>query len=181
MNLVNSSRRVAAVAGTIALLAFSWPASAQEISDTHLAAARSAISATGVTAEFDAILPQAVGALKGELIQKNPDMQAEINRIVDQTALSLAARRGDLEKEAALAYARVFSEAELKEIATFYQSESGKKLMNDGPIAGREIMQAADIWQRGIGRDLAMQVGQQLAALAPSEPAAPAAEGTKAN
>lgn len=177
MNLVNRSRRMAAVAGTFALLSLSLPAVAQEVSDTHLAAARAAIAATGVTLEFDAILPQAVGALKGELIQKNPDLQAEINRIVDQTALSLAARRGDLEKEAALAYARVFTEAELKDIATFYQSESGKKLMNDGPIAGREILKAAEIWQRGIGRDLAQQVGQQLAEVAPPAAEAPAATG----
>src|SRR5690606_22972124 len=112
-----------------------------------------------------------------ELIQKNPDLQADINRIVDQTALSLAVRRGDLEKEASLAYARVFTEAELKDIATFYQSESGKKLMNDGPIAGREIIKAAEIWQRGIGRDLAQQVGEQLSKVAPAPAEAPVATG----
>lgn len=181
MTLVKRSRRLAAVAGTIALFALSWPAGAQEISDTHLAAARSAIAATGVTSEFDEILPQAVNALKGELIQKNPDLQTQINRIVDETALALAARRGDLEREAALAYARIFTEPQLTEIATFYQSETGKKLMTDGPIAGREILQAADIWQRGVARDLAQQVGEKLAAVAQSAPATAPAEGASGN
>lgn len=174
MNLVQRSCRVVAVAGTAALLAFALPANAQEISESHVAAARTAIAATGVTKDFDEILPQAVRALKGDLIQRNPDLQSEINRIVDQTALSLAARRGDLEREASMAYARVFTETELNEIAVFYQSATGQKLMNDAPIALREIIQAAEIWRRGISRDLAQQVMEQLGSLAPQ---APAAEG----
>lgn len=174
MNLVNRSRRWAAAAGAIAFLALVQPAAAQDISDAHLAAARTAIGAMGVTAQFDEILPQAAQALKAELIQKNPDLQGTIIQLVDETALSLAARRGDLEREAAMAYARVFSEAHLNEISAFFNSEAGKKLISDGGIADREIFQAANIWQRGVARDLAQQVGERLAETAPA--AAPAAE-----
>lgn len=162
MNLVNRSRRLAVLAGTLALLAVAQPAAAQDVADSHLAAARSAISALHATAEFDLILPRAAQALKTEMIQKNPDMQAVIIEVVDQTALSLAARRGDLEREAALVYARVFSEQELSEIAAFYQTDTGKKLLADGTIVMREVLQAADIWQRGIARDLAQQAGGEL-------------------
>jgi len=162
MKIVKSSRRLAALAGALALLTVAQPAFAQEISDSHLAAARTAIAALGATAEFDVILPQAAQALKTELIQKNPDMQADIIEIVDKTALSLAARRGDLEREAGLAYARVFTEQQLNEIATFYQSETGKKLISDGAIVMREVYRAAEIWQNGIARDLAQQVATEL-------------------
>src|SRR5690606_33664743 len=92
-------------------------------------------------------------------------------------ALSLAARRGDLERESALAYARVFSEQQLKEIAEFYNSETGQKLIADGPIVVREIIQAAEIWQRGVARDLARQVGEKIASQEGTSPATPTPTG----
>lgn len=162
MTLVKSSRRLVALASVLACLAIGQPAVAQDIAESHVAAARSALSALRATEEFDIILPHAAQALKGELIQKNPDMQSDIIQVVDATTLALAARRGDLEREAALAYARVFTEAQLTEISTFYQSETGKKLLEDGPIVMREVYRAAEIWKNGIARDLAQQVGAEL-------------------
>jgi hypothetical protein len=160
MSLVVRVRNITLAAA--AVLALALPASAQEISETHLKAARAAIGALGATDQFDAILPQAAAALKAELIQKNPDMQQLIVQTVDEKTLSLVSRRADLEKEAATIYARTFSEEELNGIATFYNSGPGKKLLSDGPIVTRELVKAAEIWQRGVARDLAQTVGEEL-------------------
>ena len=127
---------------------------AQEISAEHVAAAKQAIAALGVTDRFDNILPGLAERLKSELIQASPNVQDQITATVDAKALELAPRRADLEKEAALTYARAFSIEELKAISAFYSSEAGKKLLKDGPIATRELMKAADIWAAGINRDL---------------------------
>ena len=134
-----------------------------EISDTHLKAARAAISSIHATDEFDGIISAAAAELKVQLYQKNPDLQPLISIIVDETALGLASRRADLEREAALAYARVFSEGELNDITGFYTSSVGKKLIGDGPIVTREIFKAADIWRAGIARDLAVESGKKIA------------------
>ncbi len=158
-------------------------AQAQDTTPEHLAVARAAIAAIGATDQFDAILPQAAASLKRELIQKDPNLEAIISSTVDTEVISLAARRGDLEKEAANVYAKVFTEADLKAIADFYQTDAGKKLIKEGPIATRGLIDAANIWQGGIARDLAVNVGEKLKAAAPA-PEAPAealpAEGDKA-
>ncbi|MCT9000086.1 DUF2059 domain-containing protein [Chelativorans intermedius] len=163
MKLARCARLVALTAA-MALTAFSMRATAQEISDSHLKAAYAAIDAIAATNDFDAILPQAAQRLKAELIQQSPNMVELINATVDQKALELASRRADLEREAALAYARVFSEEDLSAITEFYTSPAGKKLLSDGPIVTREVLQAAEIWQRGLVRDLANAVGEQLQA-----------------
>ncbi|WP_269929579.1 DUF2059 domain-containing protein [Aminobacter sp. HY435] len=167
---------VMVAASAFALTAFS--AQAQEIGASHLKAAHDAIAAIHATDSFDGILPQAAAALKQQLIQQNPDMQELITQTVDENTLALASRRADLEKESALAYAKAFSEKDLTEIAAFYSSEAGKKLIENGPIATRELVKAADIWQNGIARDLAEQVGEKLKAVAGTK--APAAEGAAA-
>jgi hypothetical protein len=136
---------------------------AQDISESHLQAAYGAIDAIGVTDPYDNVLPQAAQALKNELIQKNPNLTDLIDATVEKSALALAGRRADLEKEAATASARVFSEQELKEIADFFNSPTGKKLISDGPIVLREIDKAEQIWQRGVARDLAQNAGTEIA------------------
>lgn len=150
------------------------PSFSQEISDSHIKAARGAIAAIKVTDNFDTILPAAAVALKTELLRKNPNLETLINETVDEKALALAARRGDLEREAAAAYARIFSEEELNAIAAFYATPAGLKLLDKGPEVTEEVFKAAEIWQRGIVRDLAQTVSQALDAKAPpvADPAA---------
>jgi len=172
MILAKGLRSITLAAAFTAVMAAALPASAQEVSEAQIKAARAAISAIKATDPFDAILPEAAAALKSTLIQKNPDMQDLIIRTVDEKALTMASRRGDLEREAATIYARSFAIDELNAITAFYNTEAGKKLLEQGPILIREVGRAADIWQRGIARDLAEEVGHALEAAAPQKPAA---------
>lgn len=135
---------------------------AQEISDSHLAAARSALSALKATDPFDNILPAAAEGLKTRLISNNLDLEGEISNIVDEQTIALAARRADLENEAAQIYAAAFSEEELNAISEFYNTEAGQKLIQNGPIVAREVSGAAQIWARGIERDLLANVVEAM-------------------
>ena len=106
-------RRLLAPLAALTVLAGVNLAQAQEASPAHLSAARAAIAAIGATEQFDGILPRAAQALKSELIQKDPNLEAIITKTVDDKAIALAARRADLETEAARVYANSFSEDEL--------------------------------------------------------------------
>jgi hypothetical protein len=167
---INRPRHILAALVSAALLAGLGSASAQEVTEAHLKAARAAVTAIKATDSMDAILPQANQLLKVELIQKNPDMEADIVRIVDEETIAIVPRRGDLEKEVATAFARAFTEQELNEIAAFHNSPTGKKFLADSPIVGREVGKAVEIWQLGIARDLSRAVGEKLGKLASNAP-----------
>jgi hypothetical protein len=185
MIFAQRARRISLTLAAVAAFAFSGAAFAEDISESHLKAARAAVDAINATDQYDIILPSAAQALKTELIQKNPDLQDLIIKTVDEQTIKLVSRRSDLEREAATAYARVFTEEQLNAIAAFYQSEAGIKLLSDGPIVTRELVKAARIWQNGVARDLAMAVGTQIAqkvgkavpVQGGAEQALPAAEG----
>jgi hypothetical protein len=175
MNSTGKLRNMLAAAGAAVLLAVSAvPSHADDISETHMQAARDAISAIHATDAFDRILPSAAQALKGQLIQKDPNYQEDIIAIVDKQTLALAQRRADLETESATDYAKAFTEDELKAIAAFYSSPAGKTLLEKGPQVTAEIGRAAVIWQRGIARDLAEAVAKEMAEKHPLKEAAPA-------
>ncbi|RYC12217.1 DUF2059 domain-containing protein [Ciceribacter ferrooxidans] len=166
--------RLASAAVVLGGLMLGASAKAQDISPEHLQAARTAITVLGVTDRFDNILPAVADRLKTQLIQAYPNLQDQIYGEVDKQALSLAARRGDLEKEAAMVYAKAFTAEELKVISDFYSSDAGKKLLKDGPIATRELMKAADIWTAGVARDLEKQTNDALLSVVGAQ--APAAD-----
>lgn len=176
--------------------AFTVSARAQDVSEAQLAAARDAIAAINVTDPYDNILPNLAERLKAQFIQASPNFQTQIAAVVDAQALALAPRRADLEKEAATIYAKSFSIDELKSIATFFNTEAGKKLLTNQPLIARDMSRAAQIWANGISRDLTAQSSEKLRgiidatpiqapvvdtaapapAAAPAKPAAPAAK-----
>lgn len=137
---------------------------AQEFSDSHIKQAKQTLSATKATDSFDSILLGASAKLKNQLTANNPSDVERIGDTVDDEAIALAARRGDLEGEAARLFAKNFSEAELNEIASFFNSPTGAKYLVATPLLARELGKAARIWANGITRDLTVNVNKKLAA-----------------
>jgi hypothetical protein len=156
-------------------------ANAQEVTDAQLAAAREAITSLKVTDLYDSILPSVAERLKGQYIQASPNFQNQISSVVDAQALALAPRRADLEKEAATIYAKTFTVEELRSISTFFNTETGKKLLTNQPLVTRELGKAAQIWANGISRDLTNQSTEKLKGIIDATPVqAPAAEAAPA-
>ncbi len=153
--------------------AFTVSARAQEVSEAQLAAARDAIAALNVTDRYDNILPNLAERLKAQFIQASPNFQGQISNVVDEQALVLAPRRADLEKEAATIYAKSFSVDELKSISTFFNTETGKKLLTNQPLVSRELTKAAEIWANGISRDLTNQSSEKLRGIIDANPIKP--------
>jgi hypothetical protein len=145
--------RLAAAAVVVASLGVTG-AMADDASPEHIKAARATIAAVGATSNFDTILPTIAGQIKNQFIQATPNFESVITELVDAEAIKIAARRADLEQEAAKVYAQTFTMEELNAITAFYTSPVGKKLLENGPIAQREVAKAADIWATGISRDL---------------------------
>jgi hypothetical protein len=162
MSFVHRARRALALLAAFAFVAFAPGVQAQDIPASHLKAARQAIDAINATDAYDTIIPQAVQALTQELIQQNPDLQELIIATVREKAILLTARRADLEREAAIIYAKVFTETDLNAITAFYTSEAGRKLLTNGATVAREVAKAGEIWKNGIARDLAEEVGKHL-------------------
>lgn len=158
-----------------ALVALSAPVLAQEEpSASHLAAARQAVAAINATEQFDVVLMNAATQIKGELFANNPDRTDELSDMVDEAAIELAPRRAALENEIARIYAQLFTEEELTAMSDFYGSPAGQKLIEQGPLANRETVAAAEIWANALVRDLRIAADQGARALVSPGSAAPA-------
>lgn len=164
MTLLSRLRLLSPVLALVGLLSMVAAAQAQEYSESHLKAARSAMVALKASDQFDAILPGIAQDLQAQLTAKNPDLEALIGATVQEKALELVGRRSVLEGEVARVFAKIFTEEELNAITAFYNTDAGRKMNAELPIVTREMAKAAEIWQRGLARDLAESVGASLEA-----------------
>jgi hypothetical protein len=129
-------------------------ASAQDLSESHLQAARDAVFLSDITVPFQVLLPRMAEQLKSSLIGSSPDERDKVNLLVDTHVLALEPRFRDLEADAARIFANNFSETELKEISTFFGSTVGRKYLDTNAIRAREVDHAAQRWALSVNREL---------------------------
>lgn len=119
-----------------------FPALAQDAKgeDTHLAAAVAVVKQAGTLPPYEALLTQIGLNAKNVLIRQKPDAENEIIAAVDEITKSLENRSQKMESVVAQVWASYFTEEELKEILTFFQTETGQKFASYDPrIVGESV------------------------------------------
>ena len=109
------------------------PALAQQPTAGAVAAARELVEIKGGAQMFDPVIFSIVEQTKGALLQTNPQLAKDLNDVAAQLRTEFGPRRDELLNEAAKRYAARFTEPELKELATFFKSALGKKMIAQEP------------------------------------------------
>jgi hypothetical protein len=135
----------------IAALALGWvvmadSARAQAPSPGAVAAAKELVALKGGGAMFDPLIPGVIESAKNQLVPTNPQLGAPLNEVAVQLHKEYGPKRAELLDIIAQAYAKRFTEAELKDIAAFYKTPTGKKMIAQEPAAIKESLDAAQLW-----------------------------------
>jgi hypothetical protein len=109
-------------------------ASAQPPSAGALAAAREVVELKGGNNMFDPIIVNVVDQTRTALLRTSPQLAKDLNEVASAIVVEYASKRVELMNEAAKFYATRFSEAELKDVAAFYRSPLGKKMLVQEPL-----------------------------------------------
>ncbi len=135
---------------------------AQGVTDGQKAQAERLVEAIHVTDAFaDAPIKDAI-AIETQIVAAYPNLADRVNAIVQEEALNLADRYRAFKGEAALIYAKAFTEEELKKLADFFSTDVGQKMLNEQEIMFREVGRAAEIWREGFRKDLAAAVQKRI-------------------
>jgi hypothetical protein len=121
-------------------------ASLPDVSEARMVIARQVAKNAPTLGNFDGILPDLMVETKMRLISMRPDLYKQISVVVEAQASALIVRRNDLDNDIARAWARAFTDDELKQINTFFASDVGKKYKSAAPQVGADIIQAGQNW-----------------------------------
>ena len=161
-----SARAKAAALGAVmatvfalgSVLASTLPASAQGAaaapSPAAVLLAKQIVEVKDIKGVFDPIIRGVVIKARDVFMQTNFMWSKDLNDIATQLTKEFQPRVNELVDNTARIYASHFSEAELKDLLTFYQSPIGKKAMVEEPNILDEAMVNAGNWTDTLSTDV---------------------------
>jgi hypothetical protein len=150
-------------AAAVALLCLgATPAFAQDPSGSAVATAKELIEIKGGGAMFEPVIPGIIEQAKNTFLPTNPGLAKELTEVANQLRTEFLPRRAQLMEEIAKLYAQRFSEAELKEIITFYKSPVGKKMATEEPAVLEQSFQLAQQWASRLSEEVLQQYRAEM-------------------
>jgi hypothetical protein len=108
------------------------------------------------------VRPRLLNDARSVILRTHPDYEADLDPIIVQLDKEMADREQVLLNDVAKIYASKFSEAELKDIAAFYQSPAGQKLTQTMPDVLRESYKLAQQWAQKFSVDVMARIREEM-------------------
>lgn len=117
---------------------------APNLSPGHLAVAIEVVKSSGMSRSIESIVPTIVDKARQLFVSMRPELAGEIDKSIKALAADFDNQRDEALKLAAYGFGNRLSEAELKEINTFFSSASGKKFVDSQPAILDEMFRNLD-------------------------------------
>ena len=127
---------------------------APEPSANALKMAREIIDLKNATILFEPMVPGVIERVKNMLLQTSPTLRKDLDDVANNLRKVFAQRTADLLTDISWVYASRFTEAELKEILTFYRTPTGKKVIALEPQVFDDAMAGLPGWQEKFGEEV---------------------------
>jgi len=127
---------------------------APEPSANALKLAREIIDLKNASILFEPMVPGVIERVKNMLLQTSPSLRKDLDDVANSLRKVYASRTTDLLADISWVYASRFTEAELKEIVTFYRTPTGKKVIAQEPQVFDDAMAGLPGWQEKFGEEV---------------------------
>ena len=144
MTVVTQLARVIVAAAFVLALGASRPLLAQDVSNPNpnansVAIAKELLQLKGASEVFDKTVGNVVDQTKDTLLPTNPTLTRPLNEVSVQL-------KAELLTEMSRAYARYFTESELRELLAFYKTNLGRKVLVTEAQAVEATFKRAQDW-----------------------------------
>ncbi|TGD99062.1 DUF2059 domain-containing protein [Methylobacterium nonmethylotrophicum] len=131
------------------------------ITPSHLALAKEVMLSSGIARSFDSILPAFGEQIKQAAVTR-PELTKDLNEVIDKMQPELELQKQRIIDIASRIYATKLTEAELREIATFFRSPSGKRYVETQPQVLDEMVQAMQTWTQEVSEYMMVRVRAEM-------------------
>jgi hypothetical protein len=143
---MKSLSRLAAMLALACACLVPFAVHAQEPTKAAIATAREVMITKGVGTMVDPLVHGVIESVKNNFLPTNPNLGRELTDVAAVLHKEFEAKRNDVIDVMALAYARHFTESELKDILLFYKTPLGQKFAREEGAAIEEGFRGAKTW-----------------------------------
>ncbi|MCJ2050459.1 DUF2059 domain-containing protein [Methylobacterium sp. J-070] len=136
-------------------------APAAAYSQSHLALAREVMLSSGIARSFDSVLPAFADQIRKQAVTR-PELAKDLDEVLASLQPEMELQKQRMIDIAARTYAAKFSEAELKEIATFFRSPAGKHYVEAQPQLLDEMVQEMQDWTQEVSEYVMVRVRAEM-------------------
>jgi hypothetical protein len=155
-------RAARAGAIVVALFGFAAAAHAQAPSAAQLKLARQVVEVSGSARAFDSVLPQLFRQIYTVYSQQNPDLSKELAGTLESLIPEFDKRKEEIVVIISRAFAEKFTEAELNDLLTFYNSPTGKKLIATNNDILRDAYTKTQEWSGKLSQELDKRLKDEM-------------------
>jgi uncharacterized protein len=127
-----------------------------------LDAARTIVTAWGMTKSFDLVIPQMLDQLEHDVIKTRPELKDSLRATLIALKPEFDKSEQDFISTTAQALAKMMTEQELKDTATFFQTPSGKKYIETEPAAITQIVALVQHWREQLSVDVLKRTREEM-------------------
>ncbi len=128
---------------------------------SHLALAREVMLSSGIARSFDSVLPAFADQIRKQTVTR-PELAKDLDEVLVSLQPEMELQKQRMIDIAARTYASKFSEAELKEIATFFRSPAGKHYVEAQPQLLDEMVQEMQDWTQDVSEYVMVRVRAEM-------------------
>jgi len=146
----------------LAIMGLAKPAAAANPSPASVLIAKQIVQLKDVDAMFAPLARGVVEKVKNQFMQTNFMWAKDLNEVAANLHKEYDPRVSELVDATARIYAEHFTEAELKDLLTFYQSPLGRKMIVEEPKVIDESMNHAGQWGDALAEDVIARMRAEM-------------------
>lgn len=131
------------------------------VTEGHLVLAREVVNITGVSALFDAFLPQFGAQIRQNMVTR-PELTKDLDQVLDKLNPELEQQKQVMVDLSARYFANRFTEAELKELITFFKTPLGQKYLDNAPRILDALAVETQRWTSVVAQNLMTRVREEM-------------------
>lgn len=128
----------------------------------HLAIAKDVVLSSGLSRSFEGVIPQFSEQLRQSFASTRPEIMKDLAQTLQDLRPEFEAQREDLLNAAARVFASRVSEADLKEIATFFKSPAGMRYVAAQPMVMDDLFGEMQAWSRRVSEFMMTRTRAEL-------------------
>ncbi|MGA4551337.1 DUF2059 domain-containing protein [Methylorubrum aminovorans] len=137
------------------------PAPEPEVSASHLALAREVMLSSGIARSFDSIIPTMADQIRKNAVTR-PDLAKDLDDVLKSLDPEMELQKQRLINIAARIYAKRLTEAELKDIVTFFRSPAGKRYVETQPQVLDDMVGAMQDWTQEVSEYIMVRTRAEM-------------------
>lgn len=138
------------------------PAPLKPASPAAIAAARDLLAVKNVSGVYANAVPNIVQRTKDAFLASNLNYQKDLNEVAVIVAQTLTGREKEIGEQMAKIYASDFTEQELKDLAAFYKTPLGQKLLAQEPKSIQASMTYMSQWAQSFSETVANEFRAEM-------------------